>query len=317
MLAQFSFIIFLGYLSHSYVLGKVPEELRCNNRKGPMTSPFCLAEGYDKNVPPPHKEIPVDVAINVGFDDIVEINDAECTITFNILLNMGWLEPRLEILHNASTWNYGGTNEMLTSLGNNVLNHIWKPDLDIGDVKKFEIRHILEKQGFVGLTKTKRLWVSMPVQITLNCRNFEFSLFPFDTQFCEFWIGTFQWSSDHLLYKGNMVYNRQLQRPLQYTVNYIVPLSFEEGIVEIQDSYFKDGGETGYFTQNYSNYVMRMEFTRRTQAYLISTFLPSLLIVLSSWLGFVIGTASIPGRLTVTAVLLLVLINMRYNKPNL
>jgi hypothetical protein len=145
----------------------------------------------------------------------------------------------------------------------------------------------------------------------LNCPDFEFDHFPFDRQYCDFFIGSYQWTADRLLYKGLMTYDERKQRPLQYEINYIKALSAEKGLIEFPNFEYLPNGTIEYYTESYSHFSIKMEFTRRIQSYIISTYLPSFLIVSSSWLGFLIGTTSIPGRLTVTVVLLLVLINMR------
>ena len=125
-------------------------------------------------------------------------------------------------------------------------------------------------------------------------------------------IGSYYWTKDRIKFTGHMTYNHSLQRPLQYKVTSIKPLSFEDAY---QPFTFFDNigsGELRPSVFTFSNFAIRIELSRIMQPHLISTYLPSFLIVLSSWFSFLIGTASIPGRLTVTVVLLLVLINMRY-----
>ena len=221
------------------------------------------------------------------------------------------IEPRFNILLNASTWNYRDSPEMQTFLPIKYMDNIWKPDIDINNLKKFQIRKVLGRQGEFGLYYNKRIWYACPAQITLNCPHFEFGHFPFDQQYCDFVIGSYQWNSDRLLYKGLMKYDESKQRPLQYEINYIKALSAEKGLQEFSNFDYLPNGTIDYYKEIYSHFSIKMGFTRRIQSYFISTYLPSFLIVSSSWLGFLIGTTSIPGRLTVTVVLLLVLINMR------
>jgi hypothetical protein len=94
-------------------------------------------------------------------------------------------------------------------------------------------------------------------------------------------------------------------------VNYIKSLSFEDGLSDYSRFDYKPDGKMESETVTYSDFVIKMEFSRIRGPHLIYTYFPSFMIVLSSWLGFLIGISSIPGRLTVTVILLLVLINMR------
>ena len=291
--------------------GNVDAELQCQEISNAIKPAFCLPEDYDKYTPPFINDIPVHVELVITFDDIIDVNDDDCTITFNIKFDMSWIEPRLNVLLNGSTWKYRDTPETQTFLPVKYLDSIWKPDIDINNLEKFEIRGVLGKQGEFGLYENKRVWYGFPVQITLNCPYFGFDLFPFDSQYCDFFIGSYQWNSDVLLYKGLMTNNESQQRPLQYEIDYIKALSAEQGLEEFTNFDYLPNGTIKYYKESYSHFSIKMGFTRRIQSYLISIYLPSLLIVASSWLGFVIGTTSVPGRLTVTVVLLLVLINMR------
>ena len=286
-------------------------ELECQDRSSATGLPLCLEYLYKKEVPPFVNDAPVDVSIVVRFDEIIEVNDVSCTVTFNVYLVISWLEPRFKILYNASTWNSRGTDHMWTNLNVHLLDHIWKPDHDIANVKKFEIRKVFERLGGLKLYEDKRLVYDVNVQITLNCPHFKFDNYPFDTQFCEFSIGSYQWDRRSLLYNGSMDYKHGHQGPLQYYINSVKSLSFEESLKGYKGYYYSPNGHLVRFTDVYSHYTVRMEFSRILQPHLISTYLPSFLIVLSSWLGFLVGTESIPGRVTVTIVLLLVIINMR------
>ena len=293
------------------VPGTTVSNLMCQNGNDTHILPFCILDDYDKNLPPVINDKPLEVSIIVMFDDIVEINDENYEVTFNVVLEISWVEPRLVILSNSTNWNGGSLDTKSTSQSSELLKYIWKPDIDIPNLKKFHIKKVFEKQGQINIYKNKRISYDFPVQITLNCPDFDFVNFPFDKVFCNFLIGSYEWSRNHVIYKGEASYNKSRQRPLQYYVNYIEALSFEDGIRQETYLYHSMNGSKLSAEEEYSHFAIRMEFKRRILGYAFSIFLPSFLIVLSSWLGFLIGTASIPGRLTVTVVLLLVLINMR------
>ena len=293
------------------VPGLMLPNLMCKNGNDSDILPFCIRDDYKKNLPPVIDEKPLDVSIIVMFDDIVEINDESYEVTFNVVLEISWIEPRLVVLNNSTNWNGGSSHIKSTSQSPKLLEYIWKPDIDIPNLKKFHIKKVFDRQGQINIYNNKRISYDFPVQITLNCPEFNFVNFPFDTVFCNFFIGSYEWSRNHVLYNGVVRYNESRQRPLQYHVHYIKALSFEEGIRQETYLYHTPNGSKQSTTEEYSHFAMKMEFKRRILGYAFSIFLPSFLIVLSSWLGFLIGTASIPGRLTVTVVLLLVLINMR------
>ena len=291
--------------------GEIVPHLMCQNGNDSHILPFCILDSYEKNLPPVINDKPLEVSIIVMFDDIVEINDENYEVTFNVVLEISWVEPRLVILNASKNWNDVSLDTKSTSQSPKLLEYIWKPDIDIPNLKKFHIKKVFDRQGQINIYNNKRISYDFPVQITLNCPDFDFVNFPFDTVFCDFLIGSYEWSRDHVIYKGVVRYNESRQRPLQYHVHYINALSFEDGIRQEEYIYHAANGSKELTKEEYSHFAMKMEFKRRILGYVFSIFLPSFMIVLSSWLGFLIGTASIPGRLTVTVVLLLVLINMR------
>ena len=305
------FLILVIYYTKSVESGKLFTEFQCrNNMSSPLNS-FCVMDNYDTNMPPLVNDTAVEVSLSVTFDDIVSISDNDCTVTFHARLDLSWVDHRLIVVPQSSRWIHPGTDQMYTFLESESLNVLWKPDLDIINLERFDVRELLDRQGEIGLLGNKRIWYVFPVQITLNCPKFEFSSYPFDTQSCEFLLGSYQWVLDKLRFKGNMIYDKKLQRPLQYEVDHVNALSFEEGLVESLDFEYTKDGEIEYYDEKYSHFAIEMQFSRKIKALLVSTYLPSFLIVVSSWLGFLIGTSSIPGRLTVTVILLLLLINMR------
>ena len=312
MFRQLELNVIVFFISHQgFVKGLKDSELQCQDETTSIKLPFCLIPGYLKEVPPLINDKPLNVSVFVKFDDIIEVNDNDCTVTFNAELDISWLEPRLKIIRNVSTWNDEDTDFMWTNLDSELSKNVWKPDLDVANVKKFEIKKVLKRQNGLGLYGDKRIWYAFSVQVALYCPRFEYSNYPFDIQICDFHIGSYQWNKESILFNGTMLYNTSLQRSLQYKINNIRPLSFKEGLIDYTGHVYKTNGEIEAYKEVYSTFAIRMEFSRILKPQLICTYLPSFLIVMISWIGFLIGTTSVPGRVMPTVVLLLCLINMR------
>ena len=147
----------------------------------------------------------------------------------------------------------------------------------------------------MNLFKDKRIWYEFPLQITLNCPVLDYETYPLDEQVCLFFIGSYQYDEEQSIYRGNMFYNKYHQRPLQYGVKEIVALPFEEGLVNYSQYYSTSNGKLYYENDTYSHFGIKMVFTRQLQPHLISTYIASTLLVVSSWVGFLIEPASVPG----------------------
>lgn len=290
--------------------GSSPSNSRCNQISHLTYDwPFCLMSGYNKDILP-KRNTSMNISVLAHLIDVTEVNDNEETVTLSMLLAVSWVEPRIELIYNSSAWSLDGKEAFHSSM--HWLDYIWKPDLDMLNVKKFKIRQIMgAKQGYLMLSSDKRFWYEIPVEVTLGCPKFDFRKYPFDEQTCNIYIGSFQYDSSKNIYQGKVVYDGIHQQTLQYKVTDIKATSFEEGLVNYKEYYVSDQGSIEYENTTYSHFGIQMTFSRRTQHYLMETYLPSLLLVLSSWLGFLIEPSSVPGRISLSVTLLLCLITMR------
>lgn len=288
------------------VCGKELIDLHCNDDNTLQKDlPFCLIPDYNKAVLPVKNET-LSISVLINLKDIIEINDNGKFVIFIMLLSMSWIEPRLTLMLNSSAWDqhhsYSDTN---------WLDYIWSPDIDMINVKKFVIRRILKEGGRLTLHEEKRFLYEIPVGVKLGCPQFNFDKYPFDQQTCNLSIGSFQYNEKKIHYKGNIIYDRNNQRPLQYNVTGITALKFEEGLIGYKQYYTSMDGDLKYENDTYSNFIVSMKFTRLIEPHLLTTYLPSSLLVLSSWLGFLIEPSSVPGRIALTVTLLLCLMTMR------
>ena len=55
----------------------------------------CLPEDYDSFLPP--KEGRVNISVSAEYIQVVEVNEEELSITFDVFLNLEWVEPRLQL----------------------------------------------------------------------------------------------------------------------------------------------------------------------------------------------------------------------------
>ena len=299
-------IILLSTISPS--ISQQIEDLEYYDEKVWNDLPFCVQKDYRKDVAPLTNK-PLNISIMVQFDDIIEVNDKDATVTFKVVLSISWTDRRLNLIHNSSSWN--DDSNKWARLSVKCLNYLWIPDMNIPNIKEFNIQNILKRQGAFTLYEDKRLWYEFPVQITLTCPLFDFKTYPLDEQVCKFFIGGYQYDVEKCHYKGKMSYNKNRQRPLQYKVKEMVALSFEDGLLNYEIYYHTIDEGMQYENITYSHFGIKMVFTRPLQQHFICTFFPSFLLVVISWLGFLIEPASVPGRIALTVTLLLVLVNMR------
>ena len=275
--------------------------------------PFCVIQGYDKSVFKDDKNDesePLNVNIAVVIEEVMEIKDHEKTVKLEAVLSLSWIDSRLQLNENSPKWE-GGDGYKWTHLPLEWLDWIWKPDIHISNIKGLNVGGIFKSQSWAELYGDKRIWYEIPVEITLTCPLFAYHYYPFDVQTCDLWIGSFWFTADQCKYKGKVFYNKTSQRTLEYAITDIQALSYEDGIMDWKGYYITRDGEIDDYGQKYSNFVIRMTFTRQINSYLLTVFLPLAILVIGSWIGFLIDPAIVEVRMANPVVLLLASVTMR------
>ena len=133
-------------------------------------------------------------------------------------------------------------------------------------------------------SKNLKLQYSQKVKVTVGCEmNFEY--FPFDTQNCKFLLKSLR-NQPNLRWRGQKLKLNTLTHP-DFTINIM-------RLKEFDDSY------TGFM----------LILHRKPQLYVYSYFIPSTLLVITSWISFSIKPEVVPGRLGLLLTTLLMLINL-------
>ena len=294
-----------------YTRAEVSVNLKCQNDSMTTDLPFCIPNDYKKDVLP-FTNTPTNVTVLFKLKDIIKVDDEQATVRFIAYLMITWIEPRIKLVRSSSAWMLGRDFKW-AYLNPASFDYLWLPDIDIINLKSFRIRTVGKEHGDLSLSDGKRIWYYIPAEITLECPLFEFTKYPFDKQVCKFLIGSFGYNAKENLYRGNLVDKRKPQEALQYEVDEVAALTFEEGMIDYNLYYYTVDGKMKTYNDTYSYFGIKMTFTRLLLPHLICTFLPSFLLVLSSWIGFVIPMESVPGRIALSVTSLLVLMNMRYD----
>ena len=127
------------------VYGDQLYNLSCYDRSALKNDlPFCLMPDYNKQMLPVTNTA-MDISVLVYLNDVIEVNDSESTVTLIMLLAVSWIDPRLKLINDSSSWTHDGRSASHSST--HWLNYIWRPDIDMLNVKQFRIRHIMDEQG--------------------------------------------------------------------------------------------------------------------------------------------------------------------------
>ena len=229
--------------------------------------------------------------------DVQEVNDELQTVSISMYLIVKWLEPRLIINASAADWKdiKFGSPDVVT-VSPEVLQHLWKPDLEIIGMDDFKTKNILKEVAEIRINITRSVMHTTRVDIIISCQ-MNFDRYPLDSHECFFRIGSYI-NTDNTVRCTNLgfAFNKTRQRSLQYNIK-IGPLP------EKYQNLIIDWGTVSMCGFN-------IVLNRNRMQIIWQVYLTSMLFVIVSWVSFIIMPEVVPGRMGLLVTTLLVLINI-------
>ena len=254
----------------------------------------CIPNNYMKEDAP---EIPTIIKTKLEIDNIREINDKEMRLTFEVYLELLWVDNRIITL---------STNKPVV-LNNKIINKIWKPDLWIKNLYNFKVHTVIEPT--IGLMITKgndckdsfchnsrnevdtNIHYNMEAEVSVYC-NFKFDGYPMDTQICEFIMDGSYWVDDVVIFEYELGLFRETEK------NVIL----DEFDIEMVSK----------LNNNKSGINSKFILKRNIFPFFLKYYLPSAAIVIMASLSFFVTKDSnaILGRMAMVVTLILTLTNI-------
>ncbi|XP_019647450.1 PREDICTED: glycine receptor subunit alpha-2-like [Branchiostoma belcheri] len=263
----------------------VPRTIRGNTSKqeGPTPSVFLdnLLKKYDARIRPNFKGDAVNVSVDIFVNSFGSIAETTMDYRVNIFLRQRWNDPRLKFMD---------YNESL-SLDTSLLAKIWVPDLFFANEKGANFHRVTTENKLLRISPAGDILYSIRLTLTLACP-MRLQRFPMDRQQCNMQLESFGYSTSDLNFRWKN------DNPVQLSEDLELPQFKVEGytLTRCDKTY-----NTGIFTciEAQFNLVRQMGY------YLIQTYIPSLLIVILSWVSFWINMDAAPARvaLGITTVL--------------
>ncbi|XP_041443937.1 glycine receptor subunit alphaZ1 isoform X1 [Xenopus laevis] len=239
--------------------------------------------GYDARIRPNFKGPPVNVSCNIFINSFGSIAETTMDYRLNIFLRQQWNDPRLA---------YSEYPDDSLDLDPSMLDSIWKPDLFFANEKGANFHEITTDNKLLRIFKTGNVLYSIRLTLTLACP-MDLKNFPMDVQTCIMQLESFGYTMNDLIFEWE-----------------------EVGAVQVADGLtlpqfkLKEEKDLRYCTKHYSTgkftcIEARFHLERQMGYYLIQMYIPSLLIVILSWVSFWINMDAAPARvgLGITTVL--------------
>uniref|UniRef100_A0A8C7ED51 Gamma-aminobutyric acid receptor subunit pi n=1 Tax=Nothoprocta perdicaria TaxID=30464 RepID=A0A8C7ED51_NOTPE len=228
-----------------------------------------------------------------SIDTISEIN---MDYTATIFLRQRWTDERLCFDGNKSL-----------SLDGRLVEMLWVPDTFIVDSKKSFLHDITVENRLIRIYPNGTVLYAIRITTTVAC-SMDLTKYPMDKQTCTLQLESWGYNINDVMFywtRGNdSVRGLDTLRLAQYTV----------------EDYFTSVSEAVYETGRYPKLVFHFELKRNIFYFILETYVPSILLVVLSWVSFWISQSSVPARICigVTTVLTMTTLMMgaRTSLPN-
>uniref|UniRef100_A0A8C1LLP9 Glycine receptor, alpha 3 n=1 Tax=Cyprinus carpio TaxID=7962 RepID=A0A8C1LLP9_CYPCA len=270
----------------SLVASKKPENPQGEKASSPsdfLDKLMGRTSGYDARIRPNFKGPPVNVSCNIFINSFGSIAETTMDYRVNIFLRQQWNDPRLA---------YSEYPDDSLDLDPSMLDSIWKPDLFFANEKGAHFHEVTTDNKLLRIFKNGNVLYSIRLTLTLSCP-MDLKNFPMDVQTCIMQLESFGYTMNDLIFEW------QEKGPVQ----------FAEGLT-LPQFILKDDSDLRYCTKHYNTgkftcIEVRFHLERQMGYYLIQMYIPSLLIVILSWVSFWINMDAAPARvaLGITTVL--------------
>uniref|UniRef100_UPI00358E757D glycine receptor subunit alpha-2 n=1 Tax=Myxine glutinosa TaxID=7769 RepID=UPI00358E757D len=238
---------------------------------------------YDARIRPNFKGPPVNVTCNIFINSFGSIAETTMDYRLNIFLRQQWNDPRLAYLEYPDD---------SLDLDPSMLDAIWKPDLFFANEKGANFHDVTTDNKLLRIFKNGNVLYSIRLTLILSCP-MDLKNFPMDVQTCAIQLESFGYTMNDLIFEWKK------EGALQVAEGLTLPqflLKDEQDLIYCTKHY-----NTGKFTCIEAKFHLE----RQMGYYLIQMYIPSLLIVILSWVSFWINMDAAPARvaLGITTVL--------------
>ncbi|KAJ8246817.1 hypothetical protein GJAV_G00255720 [Gymnothorax javanicus] len=239
--------------------------------------------GYDARIRPNFKGPPVNVTCNIFINSFGSVTETTMDYRVNIFLRQKWNDPRLA---------YSEYPDDSLDLDPSMLDSIWKPDLFFANEKGANFHDVTTDNKLLRIFKDGNVLYSIRLTLILSCP-MDLKNFPMDVQTCTMQLESFGYTMNDLIFEWLD------QGPVQVAEGLTLPQFI-----------MRDEKDLGYCTKYYNTgkftcIEVKFHLERQMGYYLIQMYIPSLLIVILSWVSFWINMDAAPARvaLGITTVL--------------
>ncbi|XP_060588338.1 glycine receptor subunit alpha-2-like isoform X2 [Ruditapes philippinarum] len=235
-----------------------------------------LLNSYDPRIPPNYEDdFPVEVYVQLHITNIDSISESNMDYSIGMFLRQTWNDSRLT---------YTPIPRLRSlELDSRLMDKIWVPDLFIANEKEAHFHSVTVPNKLMHIYPEGRIQYSVRITATLKC-NMDLRKYPLDYQRCYVMMESYAYSTENLNFNWNLV---------PVTVDPRLMLSqFDLGQMDTLRC------DKQYNGVNYTCVMLEFDMTRNFGYYLTQVYIPSILIVILSWVSFWLDMDAVPARIS-------------------
>lgn len=241
-----------------------------------------LLQEYDRRATPTNRMgKPTEVSCEVFIRSFGSISEKTMDYQVDLYLRQHWFDPRL---------NHSEIKQVLDLNDPKLVQAIWKPEVYFPNAKSAEFQYVTVPNLLLSIKPFGKILYMLRLKLTFSCM-MELNKYPLDDQTCTMEIASFSKTTRELLLKWS-------NEPVRLSSEVKMPqFLVEDVIAETCD-------ETAIMG-NYSCLAAKFQLHRSIGFHLVQSYVPTILIVIVSWVSFWMDVEHVPGRVALGVTTLL------------
>lgn len=265
------------------------DEENINQKKQRILDELLKPEVYDKRVRPKGSG-PTNVTVTMYVLDIIDMDQYLRDFTLQCYFRQKWKDQRLAFQEKTD-------DPEIRKIRSVETDRIWKPDLFFVNDIKGEIHDIMVPNHFLRISNDGEILFSNRVSVILSCHS-NLMFYPHDEQKCYMRIESYGFPLEELALEWGGNEAVKFSEELQSNSKFIL---LDHGLKEIV---------TVVNETTYSNLELELYFSRNFHAFLVSVYLPHILLVILSWTSFFIDNKNVTLRLIYLGLIMFLMLRL-------
>ncbi|XP_040572864.1 glycine receptor subunit alpha-4 [Lepeophtheirus salmonis] len=242
-----------------------------------------LLQNYDRRATPTnHIGKATEVAIKLYVRSLGSINPDTMDYQVDLYLRQHWFDSRL---------NHPGLLEPMDLNDPNLVKALWKPEVYFPNAKDAEFQYVTVPNVLVRIDPGGAILYMLRLKLKFSCM-MELSKFPLDEQYCTMEIASFSKTTKELILRWKdtkpIDISKEVKMP-QFEISTVIPSICQET----------------FHIGNYSCLLAQLHLKRSLGFHMVQSYIPTILIVVISWVSFWMDVESVAGRTTLGVTTLL------------